>query len=450
MNLRWKIALALAGIALVATALVGVVSYRSTADRLLDEVDRSIEQAIPQVAGSGRPGSVPTRGVLAVYTVRVLSEDGTVLSSSFEHEVPVDDDLRDVLDDPRAYARSTASVDGEHLRVHTIGVLGGAVQVARSLDEVDRVLDDLRRRTMLLVVLVSIAAATLGWIIASGVAAPLGRLTRAAEDVAASGELDVEVPEPGGDEVGRLNVAFREMLDALSRSRLAQQRLVDDAGHELRTPLTSLRTNLSVLRRHGDLSDETRDSILSDLDDEVTELSTLVDELVAVAGGEHPSEPSKPVALEPLVRDVAERVGRRRDRKIVVEARAPAVVRAEATALDRAVTNLIDNACKFDTSATPIEVEVDAGTVRVSDRGPGIADVDVDHVFERFYRSDAARTLPGSGLGLAIVADMAQRGGGAVFVEQREGGGAQVGFHLPPIAPTEPDADPSTFDSDRA
>jgi len=431
MSLRWKIALACAGVALVATASVGIVSYRSTAQRLLTEVDRSIALAIPQVLNAARAGGVPTQGALSVYSVRTLSDNGKVLQSTFDHDVPVDDALVAVYDDPRAYVRSSESVDGEHLRIHTIGVRGGAVQVARSLDETDSVLDDLRRRTTVIVVIVSIAAAAIGWVIASGVAAPLRRLTRAAEDVGATGELDVEVQAHGDDEVGRLAGAFREMLDALSRSRVAQQRLVDDAGHELRTPLTSLRTNLSVLRRHDDLSAETRAAILSDLDEEVTELSTLVDELVAVAGGEQPTEPASAVALEPLAREVATRVGRRRSRDVVVSATAPATVVAEPSSLDRAVTNLVDNACKFDATGGPIEVRVEGGSVRVLDRGPGIDVEDLDHVFDRFYRADSARTMPGSGLGLSMVADMAERNGGSVFAAARDGGGAEVGFRLP-------------------
>jgi two-component system sensor histidine kinase MprB len=442
-SLRWKIALACAGVALVATASVGIVSYRSTAQRLLTEVDRSIDLAIPQVLTAARTGDVPAQSVLSMFSARMLSDDGRVLQSTFPVDVPVDPALAAVYDDPRAYVRSTESADGEHLRILTIGLRRGAVQIARSLDETDRVLDDLRRRTALIVVIVSVSAAAIGWVIASGVAAPLRRLTRAAEDVGATGELDVEVQGHGNDEVGRLAAAFREMLDALSRSRVAQQRLVDDAGHELRTPLTSLRTNLSVLRRHGDLSDETRAAILGDLDEEVIELSVLVDELVAVAGGEQPTEPARPVALEPLAREVAARVGRRRGRRVVVSATAPATVVAEPSSLDRAVTNLVDNACKFDATGGPIEISVEGGSVRVLDRGPGIETDDLDHVFDRFYRADSARTMPGSGLGLSMVAEMAERNGGSVFAAARDGGGAEVGFRLPI-------ADDSTLDPDRA
>ena len=228
---------------------------------------------------------------------------------------------------PRSIDRETLTVDDESLRVHTIGLANGALQVARPLDEVDSVLSDLRQRTLLLVVLVSIAAALVGWLIAGTVAAPIRRLTGAAEDVGSSGRLDVEVPGTGTDEVGRLGSAFRNMLGALAVSRAEQRRLVQDAGHELRTPLTSLKTNLSVLRRHPEMSPEMRDGVLDDLDSEVHELTELVNELVAVASGELEQQPNERIELPALAEEVAERVGRRRSRDIVVDVRNRAVGR---------------------------------------------------------------------------------------------------------------------------
>ena len=248
---------------------------------------------------------------------------------------------------PRALDRETLDVADESLRVHTIGLPNGALQVGRPLGEVDAVLDDLRKRTLVLVVLVSIAAALIGWLIAGTVAAPIRRLTGAAEDVGSSGRLDVDVPGTGTDEVGRLGLAFRNMLSALAVSRAEQQRLVQDAGHELRTPLTSLKTNLSVLRRHPEMSSEMRDGVL---DSEVNELTELVNELVAVASGELEAQPNERIDLSLLAGEVAERVGRRRSRDITVEVRRHASVDAPRSALDRAITNLVDNACKFDQS----------------------------------------------------------------------------------------------------
>ncbi len=440
MGLRWKIALSLAVVALIATATVGLFGYRSTSSRLVDEVDRSISQATGQMIGRAVDGRVPmpTRSLLEVYSVRVLDVSGTSVASSFPDDAPIDDGALSVVGTPRALDRETVAVADASLRVHTIGLANGALQVARPLDEVDAVLADLRRRTLLLVLLVSVAAALVGWLIAGTVAAPIRRLTGAAEDVGSSGRLDVEVPGTGTDEVGRLGSAFRNMLGALAVSRAEQQRLVQDAGHELRTPLTSLKTNLSVLRRHPEMTPEMRDGVLDDLDTEIRELTELVNELIAVASGDLEAQPTERIDLAVLAGEIGDRVGRRRSRDVVVEVRDRASVDAPRSALDRAITNLVDNACKFDQSGGPIEVIVDGGSLTVLDRGPGIPDGEENRIFDRFHRAAAARSMPGSGLGLSIVRDVVNRANGTVAASAREGGGAAIGFTLP-VSPDWPD-----------
>jgi len=446
MGLRWKIALSLAAVALIATTAVGLIGYRSTSNRLLDEVDRSIEQATTQMIGRAVGGRItmPTRSLLEVYSVRVLDSGGDAIATSLPDGAPVVADAMAVVGRPRALDRATMMIGGESLRVHTIGLPDGALQVARSLDEVDSVLADLRQRTLVLVLLVSAGAALVGGLIAGTVAAPVRRLTRAAEDVGSSGRLDVDVPGTGTDEVGRLGSAFRNMLGALAVSRAEQRRLVQDAGHELRTPLTSLKTNLSVLRRHPEMAPDMRDGILDDLDTEVGELTELVNELVAVASGELEEHPNERVDLPALASEVAERVGRRRSREVHVEVRSTAVVDAPRPALERALTNLIDNACKFDRTGTPVVVVVDGGSLTVLDRGPGVEPGEEARIFDRFHRSESARAMPGSGLGLSIVRDVVARAGGTVSAASRDGGGAAIGFTLPgsphwPGSPGEPD-----------
>jgi two-component system sensor histidine kinase MprB len=445
MGLRWKIALSLATVALIATAAVGLISYRTTSARLLDEVDRSITEASRQMVGRADDGrfGIPTRGLLEVYSVRILAADGSTVASSFAADVEVADEALAVVDYPGVVDRDTIEIENENVRIHTIGLRNGAIQVARSLDEVDSVLDDLRQRTLILVAIVSVAAALVGWLIAGTVAAPVSRLTRAAEEVGSSGRLDVDVPGTGSDEVGRLGAAFRNMLGALAVSRAEQQRLVQDAGHELRTPLTSLKTNLSVLRRHPEMSSDMRDGVLDDLDSEVTELTDLVNELVAVASGELDEQPPERIELPALAQDVAERVGRRRSRDVVVEVRSRASVDAPRSALDRAVTNLVDNACKFDTTGGQIDVLVDGGSLTVLDRGPGVPPGEEERIFDRFHRSEAARSMPGSGLGLSIVREVVERAGGTVSATNRDAGGAAIGFTLP-VSPDWPGDGPGT------
>jgi two-component system sensor histidine kinase MprB len=183
------------------------------------------------------------------------------------------------------------------------------------------------------------------------------------------------------------------------------------------------------------MPDEMRQRILADLDSEVNELTALVNEIVAVASGGGDDQPSERLVLEEVAEPVAERVGRRHERQIEVIASQPAEVFVPRLALERAVSNLVENACKFDPSGEPIEIVVEGTRLTVLDRGPGVADAERHLIFDRLHRADDARALPGSGLGLSIVRDIVERCAGAVSVEARPGGGAAIGFTLPHAPP---------------
>jgi two-component system sensor histidine kinase MprB len=437
MSLRWRIAIAMAALAAATTITVGIIGYVNTRDRLVEEVDRSLAQA----AGSlqFRPDgtiAVPTQGLLDVY-VQALDHEGNVSDSTNDTPFAAGSEAAAVVNRPRTSTVQTVDTQYGNMRIHTVGLPAGAVQVARSMAETDSVLSDVRWRTALLVGIVTVVAAALGWVLARSVTGPLVRLTKAATDVEQSGRLDVAVPVAGRDEVGRLGTAFNGMLGALAASQADQQRLVEDAGHELRTPLTSLRTNVAVLRRHPDLDGPTREQVLTDLHLETEELVGLVEEVVALARGVNDDVADRPIVLGDVARAVAGRAERRHGRPVTVHADGSTVT-AAYPALERAVSNLVDNAAKFDRSGGPIEIEVVDGSVTVLDRGPGIGAADADQVFERFYRAESARALPGSGLGLSIVRDVAERYGGSVSAADRPGGGAAVGLRIPAAPPPPP------------
>jgi two-component system sensor histidine kinase MprB len=220
------------------------------------------------------------------------------------------------------------------------------------------------------------------------------------------------------------------MLAALQTSKEQQQRLVQDAGHELRTPLTSLRTNIDVLRKHDQMAPEMKAQVLDDLDREAGQLAALVEEVVELATDRREEEPVSRVELAALAESAAERLTRRTGRLVRLDVDASALDGRPA-ALERAISNLLDNAAKFDQSDLPIELTVRDGVVEVRDHGPGIADVDLPHVWERFHRADTARPLPGSGLGLSIVAAVVAAHGGSVTARNHPDGGTVVGFSLP-------------------
>ena len=441
MTLRVRLALALSLLTAIAVTAMALVGYRSTATRLYQEIDRSLNSSstrfvddryASQVCGRLK-ANAPDDGnggpVADLPGTAVQCLDGSGVRYAASSSEPLRIDPNDVLLAGRGTGSSIRTVADD--RILTVGVRGGgAVQLSRELDEVRHVLANLRVRFAVIGASITMLAALVGWWIASRVTRPVTRLTAATEAIAESGRLDVDVPAGGSDETGRLAHSFAMMLDALRRSREQQQRLAQDAGHELRTPLTSLRTNVEVLRRHPELEPATRDRVLGDIDSELRELTVVTNELVALATEEADDEPTQAVDVDALARRAAARTQRRRRRTVVVDAE-PWSVSGQPRQLLRVLDNLLDNAAKFDPSTAPIEVVVRPGTITVRDHGAGIDPTDQPRVFDRFYRAPSARAQPGSGLGLAIAGDVVRRHGGTISATNHRDGGAIITISLP-------------------
>ena len=277
----------------------------------------------------------------------------------------------------------------------------------------------------------------LGWVLARRTVRPVEELRATAEKIAATQDLAVAVPVGGPSEIASLGRSFTTMVDALGASRLEQQRLVSDASHELRTPLTSLRTNAELLGRADELTPEQQARVVEGIGLEVDELDP--PRLGAGGAGHRPvgatSSRSRPSASTPSPPTWWSGPGAAPSRDISLSVTDPVPVDVAPQTITRAISNLVDNACKY--SQGPVEVVVTGTRVEVRDRGPGIAADDRAHVFDRFYRSVTARTEPGSGLGLAIVQQAVQRHGGTVWAADRTDPdpdghlGAAVGFDLP-------------------
>lgn len=449
MSLRSRFALAFALVSAVVAGLVGVLSYQAAADRIGQEIDRTLSSATTSVAagetgvltaavpplrddgrGPGRGGE--PGGARALVGWAVAADGTTTFLGGRPVQLPVSDAVRTLAaSGPEGSTDSTQfTVDRGTYRVLTtaLGDGRGALQVAADVDDSERVLHGMAIEVTLVSLLVLVAAAGAGWLLAWRITRRLVRLTAIAEDVSAHGGVEQEVPVDGSDEVGRLSASFNTMLIRLAAARAAQDRLVQDAAHELRTPLTSLRTNASVLRRVDELSPDARKRLIDDVQGETRELSHLVDELVELALSQRGEEPEEPVDLADVAQHAAERVHRRTGRQVHIDTDG-SVVRGRHQGLERAIGNLLENAAKFDGDGhDPIEVRIHRGTTTVTDHGPGIEAADTARVFDRFYRSDTARGLPGSGLGLSIVRDVAEGHGGTVAVATPPGGGAAVGF----------------------
>ena len=325
---------------------------------------------------------------------------------------------------------SDENVDGVHVRMITfVSDPLGLVQMARPLTEVDATLAGLAIALSFIGLFGVLLAAGAGVLVARSALKPIDDLAEAAEHVAETQDLAARIEVGTNDEVGRLARNFNAMLAALEESRAQQQRLVRDAGHELRTPLTALRTNIELLGRTKNLSDDQRLELITAAEAEVKDLSVLVGEVVDVASDRYTEDPVEELFLDDIVGQSVERASRRTTIDIeVASERSP--VHGRSVALARAVDNLLDNALKWGSDGGQIEVVVSGGRVSVRDHGPGIEETDRDHVFDRFYRSPTARSMPGSGLGLSIVKQIVEAHGGTVFVETPDDGGAVVGFEI--------------------
>ncbi|MFD5740686.1 ATP-binding protein [Streptomyces massasporeus] len=449
-SLRTTFAVSFAAVTAAVTILVGILSYSAAArlvrvdqQTVFDEVVQDLRDEVrqnhmsPGDFSSAAPGHDLVRP--ARTDVQVLGPDGHVVDAGSPGLPVTGADARIAAETLSGQVAEHKDVDvgSDVYRVATVSLGGGrgAVQVAQEFSDVEDLLRALQQRTLLLMAAVVVGAGLFGWWLARRITRRLVVLTDAAEDVARTRRLGIQVPVAGHDEVGRLGRAFDRMLGRLAQSEEDQRRLVQDAGHELRTPLTSLRTNISLLRRIDELPPKAREELVADLGQEARELTDLVNELVDLAAGQSDTEPPRRVDLADIAEEVAGVARRRSGREILLRASGDTTTDGRPGMLTRALSNLVENAVKFDQGGrAPVEIVVAGparpGTIRVQvlDRGPGITDHDLARVFDRFYRAADARSLPGSGLGLSIVREVALAHGGDAFAHRRDGGGTVIGF----------------------
>jgi two-component system, OmpR family, sensor histidine kinase MprB len=439
MSLRARLALVAAGVVAVVVAIAAATTYFVMRHELYSQVDASLRADATLI----NPNNLEAPAGFAGNLVEIFNRQGTALANTIpDGGVSFDAALRAVAEGrhPRFFQDATVTRGGTNLQlrelvapiinVSTNQVVGVAV-VVRELNETSRALDRLRL-ILFLVLLGGIAvAAVAGALVSRATLAPVRRLTAAAERIAETGEPSERVPETGRDELGRLGSAFNTMLGALEESLETQRRFVADASHELRTPLTSLQTNIDVLRGEIGLEPEQRRKLLDDLHRESQEMRSLIGSLLELARARGVQPDRATFQLDELVEAALERA----------QARFPSVTwqayRVEPTVVDgyrdpmeRAVWNILENAGKWSSDGGSVEVSLTNGELRVRDHGPGFEEADRPLVFDRFYRSAAARAMPGAGLGLAIVREVAESHGGTVMAENAPGGGALVRLSL--------------------
>ncbi len=427
----------------ISIAILALTAYVVMRQQLMSSLDQSLLNRAHKATAFTTLSEITARGapawMLGAADVRIIfiTAEGQAVTGDDVPDFTLGRPEYDVATGQRSSTvRTLVTSEGERFRVATVQAnRGAALMLAQPLAPNDRTLEKLGGVLFVFGALGVLTALLAGWLVARNGLRPVRRLTSAVERIAVTEDL-TPLRIEGDDEVARLATAFNQMLLALGASRDRQRRLVADASHELRTPLTSLRTNLDLLRQaegNSALPPQSRLELLDDVRGQIEELSALVGDLVELARDEPMTRVVSQVDLADVVERAVTRVRRRAHGvSFDVDLDAWPMV-GDANGLERAVTNLLDNAAKWSPTQGSVTVRLAQGVLVVDDQGSGIDPADRPHIFERFYRSEESRAMPGSGLGLAIVRQVIDRHGGRIEVSEAPGGGARFSLWLPGV-----------------
>jgi two-component system sensor histidine kinase MprB len=433
-TLRNRVSVAAAAGVLIVVAGVSGVLYFIYAASLHSRAEGSLLAAAEQASTLGRhikqsaaaSQSAPDL-VVTVGTVKVQLLPGPVAAGQPTLFGPLGSRDVAVSEDAQPAYFASARDGGQQFRIYTAALPfqpeGGLVRTGQAANADDGVL----RGAALLLAALTVAATGITYcaarLTAGRILRPIAELTAAAEHVTQTRDLTARLRDAGThDEVGRLASSFGTMLAALHESLTAQRQLVADASHELRTPLTSLTTNLDLLEDGAGLADPHAPVLVRAAREQAGELDQLITDLLDLARYHESGPHRESVRLDLLASEAVHRVQQRTPNAAICADLHPCLVHVDPAGVDHAICNLIDNAIKWSSPDSAVHVAVAEGHVSVTDHGPGIADQDLPHIFERFYRAPAARGLPGAGLGLAIVGNVAQANHGTVKVRTGPGG----------------------------
>ncbi|HLZ30937.1 MAG TPA: HAMP domain-containing sensor histidine kinase [Chloroflexota bacterium] len=456
MPIRWRVALFGAGLVTLAmlgfSGLVYALASLGAAEQRDRELTSRSEQAALAVQQVGDPASLATRPALLP-----LDASDTIETYVLVDGVPRVDDLLTVPDpvlreaDQRGSALTTIDRGAPTaMRVSVrpwarsdVGVTGYVV-AARAANSVQANLAGLRGFLVLSGVAILITALLASWLAAGRALTPLDTVARLMEEIGLTRDLGRRLPPTRThDEVGRLTVAFNRMLQQLQETNQqlagaleSQRRFVADSSHELRTPLTTVRNNAGLLLHRSDLAEEDRQAALQDIASESERMGRLIGDLLTLARADagQPVQ-HQPLDLASLVDDVARQARRTYPTRTLSTWTEQAVVNGDAEALTRLLWILLNNAARYTPEGGQIDLHLtcrgDVHELLVSDNGVGIAASDLERIFDRFFRSDAARAGEGAGLGLAIARTIAEQHHGSIEARNRIGGGAVFSVRLP-------------------
>jgi two-component system, OmpR family, sensor histidine kinase MprB len=429
-------------LAVAVTSVAGYVTLRISLYRALDAemVQTATSLAVVPVAQDIRTlGGLTERALRAGnVSVAAIRTDGETfyVPDERDHLVLGAKELAVARLQSGYSARNGVTSGGEAYRIVAVPItdLGNyALVLGRPLHPTNDILSSLWLVLIIFGVAGVIIAAVVGAYVARSSLRPVRELSAAVEHVSVTKELTpITINAPAGD-IAVLAESFNQMLQSLASSRERQARLIADAGHELRTPLTSLRTNIELLAadaESGMLKQKDRIAILADVKAQLVEFTALIGDLVQLARDVTASTPEA-LDFRNVVNAALDRVRRRAHGLIFDVELNPFYVVGDSDTLERAITNLLDNAVKWSPPNGTIRVQLEGDRLRVADQGPGISEADMPFIFDRFYRGDTARQTSGTGLGLSIVAQTVAQHGGWVTAGRSAQGGAEFTIQLP-------------------
>lgn len=452
-------------------ATVGLVVYRLQQSYLLREAERRLTSFVRAgVEAYAGEGDLTVLAVALGETLRPLGADLFVQDAD---GAPVPPALgtgpwldRDAHDQIRASRSASLHVipDGDGSRmvylaavVDSGGNILGTTEASLSLDVITDELAALRRWLVLITALASALSVLVAIPLSALVTRPLRDLLESVER-AREGALDTRARVPAVLELGQLAITYNALLDRISDELNTRTRMVEtmrqfaaDASHELRSPLSVFRNSVELLDRARHQDDQEQfPGILALLRSEVDTMTGLVENLLLLARLEQPDEAvAELLHLEdvdpfPLLEEIYERsllLAQGQEIALVWPKGEVPVIRADREMLRRALNNVVENALAYTPAGKKItlsvECRVEGCCFLVEDEGSGIASDQLPRIFERFYRSDQARSrrVPGTGLGLAIVAAIVRAHGGTADVESQLGRGTRIRLSLPVAAP---------------
>ncbi|WIY82683.1 HAMP domain-containing sensor histidine kinase [Propionimicrobium sp. PCR01-08-3] len=442
------------GVAL-SVLLIGMLTYVTARSSMYSQLD----QELLEVASyASEPISTDVEGLGGVNASALQATNVTILLVRADKSVvrvqgisasidPGPDEIAIARTQTGSSTRSTIGTDEQPYRVVAVPLSTEtgryAIVLARPLTPTLATLRDIGRLVGVCGGVLVLLSASMGYLTGRRLMAPLRELSNAVTRVSETDELaPLGLAGSTGvystDEIGDLSRSFDTMMHSLASSRDRQRRLIADAGHELRTPLTSMRTNIELLvadEKSGMLPPGARAEILTDVAAQLGEFTSLVGDLVQLSRDDVVMPSREPLDFADVVAAAVERAKRRGpglDFDVTLQ---PHFIVGEPDTLERAVTNLLDNAVKFSPDGGTVHVKIAGDELTIWDEGPGIAAEDLDKIFDRFYRSNKARNTPGTGLGLSIVAHTINAHGGTVSASNQEGAGAKFTVVLPAAPP---------------